>query len=352
MKTLLQRSRMIRGRLSDRRIYGPALIVTVLAVLSFLNLTDGWVTKVSAQDVTYFRIGTSRPGSHPFNIAAEIGNAISNPTGGADCDPGDTCGVPGVVGMAQTTAGAVESLQLLRKGDIDGAIVQADMVALAAAGKGPFKAAGPDTGLRAIATVGDVALQVIVPVDSDIKTLSDLKGKRVATNPDGSDGAASVRLILNALGLSERKVKLQPMELTDAASQLVGSKIDAIAIVERPNQPEITAITERMALRLVPVGEADLNKIGKERRDLILAHLPAGTDSSPTATDTLIVPILFVVTAKTDEKIAYELARTLVVPGRGTKTTSNPAASGPDAHIETTVVPLHPGVEKLTGITN
>jgi TRAP transporter TAXI family solute receptor len=339
-------------RLGSRRVYSAAVLLAGMTALGALSLMDGLVSRVSAQDVTYFRIGTSRPGSHLFNIAAEIGNAISNPTGGADCAPTDACGVPGVVGMAQTTAGAVESLQQLRQGGLDAAIVQADLVALAAQGKGPFKDVGPDPDLRAIATVGDVALQVIVPAASDIKALTDLKGKRVAINPAESDGATSVRQIFAALGLTGRRVKLLPMELGDSTSQLIAGKVDAIAIVERPDLAEIMAVAEHVPIRLVPVSAADKAKIGTDRRDLLVAHLPAGTDTSAGETDTFVVPVLFVVSAKTDNTVAYELARTLVVPKSGAKITSNPAASAPDAHIETTVVPLHPGVERLLGTTN
>ena len=352
LQSVTQRLRSNRNRWHSRRIYGAAIVLAGMTALGGLGLMDGLVSQVSAQDVTYFRIGTSRPGSHLFNIAAEIGNAISNPTGGADCAPTEACGVPGVVGMAQTTDGAVESLQQLRAGGLDAAIVQADLVALAAQGKGPFKQAGPDPDLRAIATVGDVALQVIVPAASPIKSLAELKGKRVATNPAESDGATSISQIFAALGLTSRRVKLLPMELSESANQLEAGKIDAIAIVERPDLAEITDIAEHMPIRLIPVGAADKAKIGTDRRDLLLAHLPAGTDATKDETDTFVIPVLFVVTAKTDNAVAHELARTLVVPQHGAKVTSNPGASGPDAHVETTVIPLHPGVEQLLGATN
>ena len=55
------------------------------------------------------------------------------------------------------------------------------MAALAAAGKGPFKPVGPDASLRAIATVGDTALQVIVPEKSAIQDFGDLKGRRLGS---------------------------------------------------------------------------------------------------------------------------------------------------------------------------
>jgi TRAP-type uncharacterized transport system substrate-binding protein len=68
--------------------------------------------------------------------------------------------------------------------------------------------------------------------------------------------------------------------------------------------------------------------------------------------DTLIVPILFVVSVQTANTVAFDLAKTLVVPKHGAKTTANPAASSSEAHIESTVIPLHPGVQRLLETTN
>jgi hypothetical protein len=310
------------------------------------------VSPVNAQDVTYFRIATGGPGSQSFEIAGDIGKAISNPTAGSECDASDNCGLPGVIGMAQTTAGALESLKLLGLGQVDGAILQADMAALAAAGKGPFKSTGPNSTLRAIATVGDTTLQVIVPESSAIHSFADLKGKRIGISAIEADGTISVNQILTAVGIVDKKTKLSALALADATNGLVAGSLDAIAIMDRVNLPEITAISDHMAVRLISISTAEMDKIGTDRHDYILAHLPVGTDHSSTPIDTVIVPILFVVSAKTDETVAFDLARTLVVPKRGTKTTANPAASAPDAHIESTVIPLHPGVQRLLGTTN
>ncbi|HEX9448038.1 MAG TPA: TAXI family TRAP transporter solute-binding subunit, partial [Dongiaceae bacterium] len=228
----------------------------------------------------------------------------------------------------------------------------ADMAAMAAAGKGPFKSVGPDSDLRAIATVGDTALQVIVPDKSAIRSFADLKGKRIGISAIEADGTISVNQILTALGVVGKKTKLVPLSVADAAAGLVSGNLDAIAIMDRVNLPEITGISDHMAVRLISISVADSEKIGTDRHDFILAHLPVGTDHSATPIDTLIVPILFVVTAKTEESVAFDLARTLVVPKRGTKTTANPAASSPGAHIESTVIPLHSGVQRLLNSTN
>src|SRR5262249_39285573 len=152
-----------------RLSYRIAVALGLVAVAIGLGWLDpSLISPVNAQDVSYFRIATGGPGSQSFEIAGDISKAVSNPSGAVDCDVGENCGVPGVIGIAQTTSGGVESLKLLKSGGADGAIVQANMAALAAEGKGPFKSAGPNAELRVIATVGDTTLQVIVPVQSTI----------------------------------------------------------------------------------------------------------------------------------------------------------------------------------------
>jgi len=338
-----------RAKLVYRTTFALAVTTTIFLLGWF---ESGLISPVNAQDVTYFRIATGGPGSQSFEIAGDISKAISNPVTTNDCDPGDNCGVPGVIGMAQTTAGALESLKLLRQGQVDGAIVQADMAALAAGGKGPFKSVGPDATLRAIATVGDTALQVIVPEKSDLHTFSDLKGHRLAISSIEADGTISTNQILTQLGVVNKKTKLIPLSLSDAVAQLISGKVDALAVMDRRNLPDVMGISDHMSVRLLSITDADMTKIGTDRHDFILAHLPAGTDGSAAPADTLIVPILFVVSAQTDNTVAFDLAKTLVVPKRGAKTTANPAASSPDAHIESTVIPLHPGVQRLLETTN
>ncbi|HVI87686.1 MAG TPA: TAXI family TRAP transporter solute-binding subunit [Dongiaceae bacterium] len=337
------------ARLSYRIAAGSGLVVLAIG-LAWLD--PALISPVNAQDVSYFRIATGGPGSQSFEIAGDISKAISNPSGATDCDVSENCGVPGVIGIAQTTSGGVESLKLLKSGGADGAIVQANMAALAIEGKGPFKSAGPDTELRAIATVGDTTLQVIAPDQSSIDSFSDLKGRRIAIGTAESDSAISVNQIFTLLGIADKKTKLIPLSIPDAAAQLIDGKVDAIAIMDRKNAPAIMAISDHMTVRLVTISPAELTKIGTARHDFVLAHLPAGTDGSSRQADTLISPILFVVPASTKDEIAADLARSLVVPKPGAKTTANPAAATSGAHIESTVLPLHPGVQRLLQTTN
>ena len=58
-----------------------------------------------AQDMRFFRIGTGGTGGTYYPIGGLIANAISNPPGSRACDKGGSCGVPGLVAIAQSSNG-------------------------------------------------------------------------------------------------------------------------------------------------------------------------------------------------------------------------------------------------------
>ena len=61
-------------------------------------------------ELRYFRIGTAATGGSFFEIGGIIASAVSGPTEGPACGRGGTCGVPGLVAVAQATPGSVGNL--------------------------------------------------------------------------------------------------------------------------------------------------------------------------------------------------------------------------------------------------
>src|SRR5262245_34260791 len=106
-----------------------------------LRLFSGYsgVSDAAAQDISYFRIGGGGVASRLYQLAGSIAGAITNPPGAAKCADSAPCGVPGLIGLAQTTSGSVENLQSLHDGSIESAVAQADVAAEAMAGAAPFE---------------------------------------------------------------------------------------------------------------------------------------------------------------------------------------------------------------------
>ena len=65
-----------------------------------------WSGPALAQDTTFFRIGTGSTGGTYYPVGSVIANVISKPPGSrSNASKGGSCGVPGLVAVAQATDG-------------------------------------------------------------------------------------------------------------------------------------------------------------------------------------------------------------------------------------------------------
>ena len=100
---------------------------------------------------------------------------------------------------AVSTGGSVDNIERLRRGEVNFAIVQADILYYAMNGFGPFKGKSPMQGLRSVGALHTEIFTVLSRVDSNIRIFNDLKGKRVLRYPVT---AADSRVVLPASQLA------------------------------------------------------------------------------------------------------------------------------------------------------
>ncbi|MGH9805948.1 MAG: TAXI family TRAP transporter solute-binding subunit, partial [Terriglobia bacterium] len=104
---------------------------------------------------------------------------------------------PTVKGTARTTRGSVENVRLLDRNELDFGLANASVVAQQKTGFGQFKNAKSDR-IRGIAVLDLSPTHVVTLASSSIKTLMDLKGKRVSIGAAGSGGANNARTVLTS----------------------------------------------------------------------------------------------------------------------------------------------------------
>lgn len=334
----LDRRRMLLG-LGAAAIGGAGF-----GALRLLSSQFSGVSNAAAQDINYFRIGGGGVGSRLYQLAGSIAGAITNPPGAAKCDEKSPCGVPGLVGLAQTTSGSVENLQGLHDGAIESAVAQADVAADAMAGDEPFKGTAAQAELRALARIGTAQIQVLVAGTSKAKSLADLKGKTIGFGPKLRDSAVTGPLVLAAYGITHKKAKFTFDEMQPTIAALVDGEIDAMIMSDGVPNPDIAALRYSADARLLPID-------GEPAQKLIAGHgfMKAITIANETykglpAVPTLEVPILWTVADTLDPKLAYELAKALA---------SQSFAAGDKSPIDfaladsTGPLALHPGAQRF-----
>ena len=109
---------------------------------------------------------------------------------------------------AQSTGGSVANINMLKEGSIDLAFVQNDIAYYAMHGTEMFEGKQVD-GLQGIAALYPETCQFITLDKTGIKSIKDLKGKRVAVGPAGSGAEANARQILEAYGITYDNIEVR-----------------------------------------------------------------------------------------------------------------------------------------------
>lgn len=164
---------------------------------------------------TYLSIGTGGVTGVYYPLGGAVANIINNNIEGYDC-------------TAESTGGTVENIMLIKDKKIDLCFGDASSAYNAQKKLGSFENENVDN-LRAIVSVYFEAVQV-VSTDKNLKTIEDLKGKRVAVGSAGSGTETMARDLLALYGLSYDDIQEDYLGFGDASSGLKDKTIDAAII--------------------------------------------------------------------------------------------------------------------------
>jgi uncharacterized protein len=350
---------------------GLRLILTALAFAA-ASIAVASFTPARADDAPrFFRIGTAATTGTYFQIGAEIANAISKPPGARDCDRGGSCGVPGLVAVAQATEGSIANVLAVGQGQIEAAFAQADVATWAYRGSAPVitqskacRAApappqngvallaktGPIRNLRVIAALYPEAVHIVARIGSGVRGVADLKNKSVALGEAGSGTLAEARLVLRASALQECQIKAQYLRLADATALLDSNKLDAFFLMAGAPVPAIVDAASMERVRLVPIA-------GKPRDALLRAHPFITATIIPGAiypgidgeTPSIAVPALFIASAALPDDLVYGITKALWQDATR-RLLDNGHPAGKAIRIENALqgvaIPLHPGAAR------
>ncbi|MFM2043570.1 MAG: hypothetical protein RLY86_2146 [Pseudomonadota bacterium] len=301
-----------------------------------------------AQDIRFLQIGTGTTGGTYFLIGGLLANAVSNPPGSRPCDRGGSCGVPGLIAVAQSTSGAVENVIAMRDGRMETGLVQADIAFAALRGKGPFADAPPFETLRSIANLYPETIHLVVRADGPVHTVAELKGRRVALGERGSGTLVSARALLEAHGLSERTV--QPVYLSPGAAsdRLIAGEVDAYFIIGGYPLPAVADLAQRLPIRLVPLAPAEGEATPVGLPMFTPATIEDGAYPDVAGVRSLSVGAQWCVRADIDAELVHGLTAALWHPTTAKLLEVHPrgASIHPDRALAGLAAPLHPGAER------
>jgi TRAP transporter TAXI family solute receptor len=305
---------------------------------------------VGAQEMKFFRIGTGGTGGTYYPIGGLIAHAISNPPGSRPCAEGGSCGVPGLVAIAQSANGSVANINAIKSGALESGFSQSDVAFWAYTGTGVFADKGKVENLRAIANLYPESIQLVARKGSGIKSVKDLKGKRVSLDEPGSGTLVDARIILEAYGLSEADVTADFIKPTPAIDKIKDNQLDAFFIVAGYPTGAVAELASSVGAEMIPIDGPEAEALVKKYGFFAAEAIPAGVYEGIGETKTLSVGAQWVVGAGVDEELVYEITKA-VWNDNSRKLLDSGHAKGKAITLATSLngvgIPLHPGAARF-----
>lgn len=247
----------------------------------------------------------------------------------------------------QSTGASVENINLIKSKKADLAFVMSDVTTFAYQGEENFKESGAIKELRAMAGLYLNYVQIVTLKDRNIKSVHDLKGKRVGVGAPNSGVEVNARMVLAGHGITYDDIKADYLSYAEAIEQLKNNTIDAAFVTSGlPNASVIDLVTTK-DVEIVPIKKEDVEKMAEKFPFFVSAEIPSGVYKNDEAVQTAAIRNILLLSADLSEEQAYNLTKTFFEELPALQAAHNAAKeidvkeAGKDL-----VVPLHPGAEK------
>ena len=283
----------------------------------------------------FFRIGTGGTGGTYYPVGGMIANAIST----------DKINVSAVA-----TNGSVANVNGIVGGSMESGFSQADINAWAFSGTGIYEGKPKIEELRVIANLYPESVHVIVRKGSGIKSLADLKGKRVSIDEPGSGTLVNARALLAAHGVSERDIRPEYLKQVQSAEKFKDGSLDAYFQTTGYPQGTLSELAATNGFELLPIAGDIRDKIMAQFKFFTKDQIPDGVYKDVKGVDTVAVGAQWTTTSKQPDDLVYEITKALW--SDKTRAAMDAGhAKGKDIRKETALagvgIPLHAGAEKF-----
>lgn len=296
-------------------IRGLALCLAALLSNTFAQDVEtavGETVTESQNEPILFRIGSGYNNGIYFMLATVLGGIISHPEGDLPCEHGGNCGVDDLILVNVSTPGSAANITKLEHNQIDSAFVQSNIAYWRYTASGLYVQDKPFDELRALASLYPEMLHLVVHADSDIESIEDLAGKRVAVGAQNSGTFINVGELLNAYSMNVSQFEAIYDDAPQAVAKFLDDKLDAVFFVAGVPTPQVQYLSTQTDIRLIPISSV--------QRDALLSHnhyytssvIPKGIYKGVDENvPTVAVQALWVVREELDPELAYQLTKAL-----------------------------------------
>lgn len=256
--------------------------------------------------------------------------------------------IPNARATAQVTKASAENLNLLQAGRGEIAFTLGDALSDAWKGDADAGFAKKLDKLRGISATYNNIIQIVANADSGIKTLADLKGKRLSVGAARSGTELNARAILKAAGLTYQDLgKVEYLPFGESVELIKNRQLDATLQSAGLGVASIRDLATSVKIVVVPVPADVVAKVGDPAYQPTV--IPANTYTGQTEdVATAAIPNFLVSHSGVSDELAYQMAKQLYANLDTLYAAHNAAkAIKLENAVKGMPVPLHPGAERF-----
>jgi TRAP transporter TAXI family solute receptor len=305
------------------------LILCLAATLVFAG-------QAIAQKRMFLTLGSGSPGGVYYPLGGGMAVVIEKT-------------VPELRCAAESTGASVENSRLVGLKETDMGMVMGSVAYKATEGLEPFE---KKYNLVALFQMYPAPEHIVTTKQSGIKSIADLKGKKVSIDVPGSGCATQARAILSEYGYDlEKDLTLANLSQTESVQALKDGIVDCCFFNFAYPASAVMDLAATRDIVMVPLEKEMVDKMTKKYPYYLKLVIPAGTYSDVDY-DVLCLGDSNVLVAHKDMKadLAYKITKAIfenVSTGKYALTNIHPiAAQLTTANAVNSPIPLHPGAMK------
>ncbi|MBN9451812.1 MAG: TAXI family TRAP transporter solute-binding subunit [Bosea sp.] len=254
--------------------------------------------------------------------------------------------IAGTRPTVQATKASVENLVLLQQGKGEIAFTLGDSLDAAWRGDEDAGFKAPLKKLRGVTAIYPNYVQIVASKDSGIKTLADLKGKRLSVGAPKSGTELNARAILAAAGMSYKDLgKIEYLPFAESVELMKNRQLDATLQSAGLGVASLRDLATSVEITVVEVPAAVVDKAGAP---FVKATIPANTYTGQSAPVQAAAVVNYLVTHEgVKEDLVYQMTKSMY-ENLGDLAAAH--AAGKAIKLETALegmpIPLHPGAAK------
>lgn len=308
------------------------MLMAIITLVAFVTGCAG-STPTQADRPKFLTIGTANTGGAYYPIGIAMADLLTNTLK--------------IQTAAQTTGGAVENNILVNTRKADLAITQGSMAYQAYNGNEPYKEKLQNISLM-FSGLSKGVFQVVVNENSSIKTIQDLKGKKVVMGPPGGGAIPMTTDVFSVLGMTLDDINAVYVSYDEGTEGLTDGNYDAVVVQAAIPSSAISQLTAtKEPVRLISVDAETIKKVLDKFPYYAQIEIPKETYGFAENVPTLYVSNVVVVNNELSEELVYDMTK-LFFDNVDRITASHPAAKELSIGNATKAmpIPLHPGAEK------